>query len=110
MPTPSGAYTTQAERLAREQAVAWCAQMRPSAATAPDGAVSAAWGQAAPPPPAGGRTSKVAVLAKREDGAPAPPEQRAERAPPTGRRARPTHERHIGTSERFFVFFVVINP
>src|SRR3954471_18315434 len=42
MPSLSIAYTTEAERLALEQAIAFCTQMRHIAATAPDGTVLAA--------------------------------------------------------------------
>ena len=42
MPSLSVAYTTEAERLALEQAIAFCTQMRHVAATAPDGTVLAA--------------------------------------------------------------------
>ena len=42
MPSLSIEYTTEAERLALEQAIAFCTQLRHVAATAPDGAVLAA--------------------------------------------------------------------
>ena len=42
MPTLTIEYTTEAERLALEQAIAFCTQLRQVAATAPDGTVLAA--------------------------------------------------------------------
>ena len=47
MPSLSITYTTEAERLALEQAIAFCTQMRHVAATAPDGTVLAACEQVA---------------------------------------------------------------
>jgi hypothetical protein len=47
MPTLTIAYATEAERLALEQAVAFFAQMRHVAATAPDGTALAACEQLA---------------------------------------------------------------
>jgi hypothetical protein len=47
MPSLSIEYTTEAERLALEQAIAFCTQLRHVAATAPDGTVLAACEQAA---------------------------------------------------------------
>ena len=47
MPTLTIEYTTDAERLALEQAIAFVAQLRQVAATAPDGTVLAACEQLA---------------------------------------------------------------
>jgi hypothetical protein len=47
MPTLSIEYATEAERLALEQAIAFLAQMRRVAASAPDGSVLAACEQVA---------------------------------------------------------------
>lgn len=47
MPTLTIAYTTEAERIALEQAIAFCTQLRHVAATAPDGTVLAACEQVA---------------------------------------------------------------
>jgi hypothetical protein len=47
MPTLTIEYATEAERLLLEQAIAFCAQMRHVAATAPDGTVLAACEQLA---------------------------------------------------------------
>lgn len=47
MPSLSIEYTTEAERLALEQAIAFCTQLRQVAATAPDGTVLAACEQVA---------------------------------------------------------------
>lgn len=87
MPTLTVEYQTEAERLLLEQAVAFFAQMRRVAATAPDGTVLAACEQVAL---AGGRKlvrdALGAAAQQRADAADAQKKSRA-RGPRAGGRA-----------------------
>ena len=76
MPTLTIEYTTDAERLALEQAVAFFAQMRQVAATAPDGTVLAACEQVAL---AGGRNLLRDALAAAAQSGPTPPRPKKRR-------------------------------